>query len=190
MRPLGLPGACLCRENSQALFALFSPDIPYKTAVFASHLSPQSRIDFRTGASASPFFVNRYASRFVPSSAGRCSITLCRNNRSSRSERIFVGIPSGEPAKSLKRERPNIKSRIINNDHRSPKISSAHATGHGDRLSKNWGAHASSRAAVGVPADRFFVAPIIFRFAFSVTTSKSSHKNHLQSTSKILAKEK
>ena len=183
MRPLGLSGACLCRKNSQALFAPFSPDIPYKTAVFASHFSPQSRIDFRTGASANPFFVRRYARRFVPSSAGRCSITLCRNNRSSRSERIFVGIPSGEPAKSLNRERPSIKSRIINNDHRSPKISSAHATGQGDRRCDIWGAHASLRAAVGVPADRFCREPFVFRFDFPVATFKPSHKSHLQSTS-------
>jgi hypothetical protein len=40
---------------------------------------------------------------------------------------------SGDPVKSLNRERPNMRSRITSSVHLSPKISSEQATGHGER---------------------------------------------------------
>ena len=59
---------------------------------------------------------------------------LRASRRSSRSLRMFVGIPSGEAAKSLKRVRPKKRSRMTSRVQRSPKMSSEHATGQGERL--------------------------------------------------------
>src|SRR5262249_24161728 len=56
------------------------------------------------------------------------------SKRSSRSVRMFVGIPSGEAANSLKRVRPKKRSRMTSRVQRSPKISSENATGQGERF--------------------------------------------------------
>ena len=128
-----------------------------------SHANPQSRMVLRIGPNDWPFFVRRYARRLVPSWAGICSTMSCSKSRSRRSLKIFVGMPSGEALKSRKRLRPRNRSRTISRVQRSPMMSSACATGQGERL--------GGRAAP--PADlrsNFF-------------TPRNCHKNHLQSTS-------
>ena len=65
---------------------------------------------------------------------------------------MLVGIRSGDAVKSLKRDRPHIRSRTTNSVHRSPMRSSKHATGQGDRRS----------GAVFAGTGRLFFSAIVF----------------------------
>ena len=98
-----------------------------------SHFNPQSRKACTTGRSSCPFFVSRYARRLVPSSAGTCSTILCCRREISRSLKMFVGMPSGEPLKSRNRLRPSSRSRMTSSVQRSPRMSSEQEIGHGER---------------------------------------------------------
>lgn len=99
-----------------------------------SHRNPQSRISSSSGRSASPLGVRRYARCFVPSGDGICSMILWRVSRTRRSLSRLVAIPSGDAVRSLNRDRPQSKSRMMSSVHRSPKISRPHEIGQGDRL--------------------------------------------------------
>src|SRR3974390_1073527 len=95
-------------------------------------------------------------------------MTPCASRRSSRSVRMFVGMPSGEAVKSLKRVRPKSRSRTISNVQRSPKMSSEHATGQDERPTG--------------PAPLFAAG-----FRRVMAMPPPCHRIHLQSTSFLLA---
>src|SRR5579871_6170223 len=83
---------------------------------------------------------------------------------------MLVGIPSGEVKNSLKRERPRTRSRTTSRVQRSPRTSSALATGQGER----WEARSRTIFFSAIPTSipDFACFPQVFCFLFASMTSQ------------------